>query len=134
MGENKGGPGVLEPDDFLKGLVRLGVIAVGEFTTDDIVKVISVIDPGADGRMKIPALDRAVSVARGLHKQKQQAWEKSHQDRQVFLNTKYIDSLPVDVIKIDKQPKSIHSFERSMDKFRNQQRELLVHHNEYEAD
>jgi len=132
--ENKGGPGVLEPQDFLAGLVRLGVLIGGDVGLDDIIKVIAVIDPSSDGRMRLPALDRAVGVARRLHKQQQEAWEKSNKDRQVFLSTNYGDSLPVSVIKIDKQPKSIHTFERSLEKFRSQQRELLVHHNEYEAE
>lgn len=131
--ENRGGPGVLEPTDFLHALVRLGVMVEGECTIERLVQAISVIDQSSDGRVSLPALARAIGVARGLRKQQRQATERQHQQRQVFLNTKYSDSVPVDIVKLDKNSKSLYNFERSLEKFRSQQRELLIQHNEVDG-
>mmetsp|Transcript_4042 Transcript_4042/g.12047 ORF Transcript_4042/g.12047 Transcript_4042/m.12047 type:complete len:458 (+) Transcript_4042:254-1627(+) len=132
--ESRGGPGVLEPAEFLHGLVRLGVLKQREVTLDRLVQAIPVIDQSSDGRVRLPAAARAVAVARAVRKKQQHATEQLHQQRQVFLSTKYSESLPVDVVKLDKEPKSLYNFERSMEKFRSQQRALLVQHNEHDAE
>jgi len=131
--ENRGGPGVLEPEEFSRALVRLGVLTVGECSVERLVQAISLIDHSSDGRVNLPALARAIGVARCLRKEQQQATQMRQQQRQVFLNTKYSDSVPVDIVKLDKNSKSLFNFERSLERFRSQQRELLVQHNEVDG-
>lgn len=132
--ENMGGPGVLEPASFLRGLERLGVLCQGEVSMGALLQAISIIHLSSDGRVRLLALGRAVSVARGVRQRQQQATEQLNQERQVLLSNKYSATLPVDVVKLDRESKSLYDFERSLQKFRTQQKELLVLHNEQNAD
>jgi len=132
--ENMGGPGVLEPASFLCGLERLGVLGKDEVSMGELLQAISTIHQSSDGRVRLLALGRAVSVARRVRQRQQQATEQLKQERQVFLSTKYSATLPVDVVKLDKESKSLYDFERSLEKFRTQQKELLVLHNEQNAE
>jgi len=132
--ENRGGPGVLEAAEFRRGLLRLGIVTEVELSLERLVTVIGLIDQTADGRVRLPAVARAAAVARNLRKQQRAATEQLQQQREVFLSTKYSSSLPVDVVKLDKDSKSLYNFERSLEKFRSQQRELLVQHNEHDAE
>lgn len=132
--ENMGGPGVLEPASFLRGLERLGVLCEHEVSMGALLQAIATIHQSSDGRVRLLALGRAVSVARGVRQRQRQATEQLKQERQVFLSTKYSATLPVDVVKLDRESKSLYEFERSLQKFRTQQKELLVLHNEQNAE
>lgn len=131
--ENKkfnGTQGVLEPEEFLAGLVRLQVVEDGELTVDAVVEAMTIIDPNFDGRVNLPVISRALTAARkvqGVRTQVAQQEEKQHQAK---LSTSYSESLPVEVVKVDRESRSLFNFERSFEKFRNQQRILLAHHNE----
>merc|ERR1712039_301686 len=128
--ENKGTPGALEPEEFLKGLVRFGIVGEKELTEHDIIEALLAIDPTFDGRVNLPTLGRAVAVAQGLQKQRAQAAERVKQQHQTKLSNSYSETLPVDVVKVDWQARSLFDFERSFERFRAQQRELLSMHNE----
>lgn len=131
--ENRGGPGLLVPAEFRRGLLRLGVASEDELPLERLVACVGLIDQTGDGLVRLPAVARAVAVARNLRKQQKAATEELQQQREVFLNTKYSSSLPVDVVKLDKNSKSLYTFERSFEKFRSQQRALLVQHNEHDV-
>jgi hypothetical protein len=129
--ENKSGPiGVLEPEEFLTGLVRLGVLEDGEMSVDNIVEAISVIDPNFHGAVSLPVIGRAVAAAHMIEGQRTQAAQQVERQHQAKLSTSYSESLPVEVVKVDRESRSLFNFERSFEKFRNQQRVLLAHHNE----
>jgi len=128
--ENKGPAGVLEPQEFLAGLVRLGVVEDGELTVDDIVQAMTSIDPNFDGRVNIPVLNRAVNAAHKVQGQREQASQQLERQHQAKFMSSYSESLPVEVVKVDRESRSLFNFERSFEKFRSQQRVLLAHHNE----
>lgn len=128
--ENRGTPGVLEPEEFLRGLVRMHILGSGECTEHDIIEAMLAIDPTFDGRVNFPPLSRAVAVAQGMQKQQSQATQLMKQQHQTKLSNSYSESLPVDVVKVDWQARSLFDFERSFGKFRAQQKELLSMHNE----
>jgi hypothetical protein len=128
--ENSGHPGVLEPEEFLKGLVRLGIVEEGELSLDDIVEAMTTIDPNFDGRVNLPLISRAVAAATKVQSQKLQASQLLAAQQQAKISTSYSESLPVEVVTVDKDCRSIFNFERAFEKFKNQQRLLLMHHNE----
>jgi len=121
---------VLEPEQFLRGLVRLGVVREGELSMGDVVTVASIIDPSFDGRINLPVLSRAIAAARSVKVQRAQASRMLRQQHQEKLSTSYSESLPVEVVKVDRECRSLFNFERSFEKFRSQQRALLAHHKE----
>lgn len=127
--ESTGPRGVLEPKEFLRGLQRLGIISEG-ITVDDIVDAMSIIDPGYDGRVNLPTVSRAVAAAQKFQTQRTQASQRLEQQHQAKIQTSYSESLPVEVVKVDRESRSLFNFERSFEKFRSQQRELLAQHNE----
>jgi len=129
--ENRAGPqGVLEPEEFLAGLVRLGVVEDGELSVDYIVEALSIIDPSFDGRVNLPVLQRAVNAAHKVVGQRIQEAQQVERQFQSKLSTSYGESLPVEIVKVDRESRSLFNFEQSFEKFRSQQRELLASHNE----
>lgn len=123
--ENRKGPtGVLEPEEFLAGLVRLGVVEDGELNEDNIVQAMSTIDPNFDGRVNLPIIARAVNAAHKITGQRLQATQQLERQHQAKLSTSYSESLPVEVVKVDRESRSLFNFERSFEKFRSQQRVL----------
>jgi len=129
--ENKAcATGVLEPEEFLAGLVRLGVVEDGELTVDNIVEAMSTIDTNFDGRVNLPLIQRAVNAAHKVQGQRTQAAQEVERKTQAKLTTTYTESLPVEIVKVDRESRSLFNFERSFEKFRSQQRVLLAHHNE----
>jgi hypothetical protein len=128
--KNGGHPGVLEPEEFISGLIKLRVCQTGELKTPQVISIMSTIDPGFNGRVNLPTLSRAVNTARGIRMQREQANDALLKQRQVKLSTSYSESIPVDVIKVDRYESSLLNFNRSFQKFLTQQRGLLEHHNE----
>lgn len=129
--ENRQGPaGVLEPQEFLAGLVRLGVVEDGELSVHDIVHAMGTIDPNFDGRVNLPVIARAVNAAHKVQGQRTQATQQLERQHQAKASMSYSESLPVEVVKVDRESRSLFNFERSFEKFRSQQRVLLAHHNE----
>jgi len=127
--ENSGAKGVLEPKEFLSGLQRLGIVT-DDITVDEICDAMTVIDPSYDGRVNLPTVGRAVAAANKVQGQRTKASQRMHQQHQAKLQTSYSESLPVEVVKVDRESRSLFNFERSFEKFRSQQRELLAQHNE----
>jgi hypothetical protein len=128
--ENKGHPGVLEPDEFLAGLVRLGVVEEDQVSVSDVVEAMAIIDPNFDGRVNLPIIARAIAADRKVQGDRAQAVQQAERQHQAKIQTSYSESLPVEVVKVDRESRSLFNFERSFEKFRHQQRILLAHHNE----
>jgi hypothetical protein len=128
--EGKGHPGVLEPAEFLKGLERLGIVEEGELTLDDVVEAMTTIDPNFDGRVNLPIISRAIATATKIQSEQTKAAQQRALQYQDKISHSYSESLPVEVVKVDRESRSLFNFERSFEKFRNQQRLLLANHNE----
>lgn len=128
-GENKGHPGVLEPEEFLRGLSRLGAVSE-EFGLEDLMRFMSTIDPCFDGLVRIPVVSRAVGVARSKRMRTEEAKRLALKQRQVKLRASYSESIPCEVVKIEKEPSSLLNFNRACAKFKGQQGQLLAYHNE----
>lgn len=131
--ENKGTLGVLEVDEFVAGLVKVGCVQASEMTADRLISIMSTIDPAFEGRVKLPALNRAVNAARGVRMRKEEKQEQLRKQRQVKLQACYSESLPVDIVKVDHPASSLLDFNRSFQKFMNQQEMLLEQHSEREG-
>mmetsp|Transcript_72901 Transcript_72901/g.204757 ORF Transcript_72901/g.204757 Transcript_72901/m.204757 type:complete len:503 (+) Transcript_72901:45-1553(+) len=127
---NSGTPGVLEPHEFLRALVKVGVLEEDELTPEGIIEAMAYVDPSFDGRINFTMLEHAVAAARDVHRQRLRDAERQAQHRVHRLTNSYHDSLPVDVVKVERQPKSLFDFERAFERFRKQQRDLLAHHGE----
>ncbi|CAE8631333.1 unnamed protein product, partial [Polarella glacialis] len=129
---NRGVPGVLEPPEFLEGLLRLRIVDQGELTEENIIEVMSLIDPDFDGRVILDTLNRAIANSRSARKLITQASGllSSEEARPDSRHATYGKAAPVEMVKVDRMPKSLCNFEMSFEKFRKQQRELLTVHNE----
>lgn len=124
--ENQGTPGVLEPSEFLRGLARLGIIREGECGIEGIVDVMVLLDPTFDGRVYFQSLAKAISSAEASRKQvaeASQTWQRRHKSR---TSVRYGGPLPVDIVKVEREPRSLYDFERSVEHFRQQQKDLLM--------
>jgi len=84
---NAGTKGVLEPEEFLEGLIRIGIIHSEELTVEDIVDVMNVIDPAFDGRINFGTLSRALSSAATVHRQRRQDSERLAAHNQLKIKT-----------------------------------------------
>eukprot|EP00933_Yihiella_yeosuensis_P082393 TRINITY_DN96255_c0_g1_i1.p1 TRINITY_DN96255_c0_g1~~TRINITY_DN96255_c0_g1_i1.p1 ORF type:complete len:473 (+),score=63.92 TRINITY_DN96255_c0_g1_i1:61-1479(+) len=126
---NRGVVGVLEATEFIEGLEKLHIIDQGELSIDDVSKVAALTDPEFDGRINLPALSKSISAAKFWHAQKTQAYGKNDltNKKQTFT---YGKSLPVEIVKVDRAPRSVCDFQRSFEKFRQQQESLLFLHKE----
>lgn len=127
---NQGVIGVLEPSEFLEGLCRLKILERGELREDDIVEVMIAVDADFDGRINFSFLDRAIANAKQMRKQHSQGLETRLDETRPQTVPTYGKAAPVPIVKVDRIPKSLCNFEMSFDKFRKQQRELLLVHNE----
>jgi hypothetical protein len=117
--------GMLEPEEFLSGLIRLGIVADGELSVEQLVEVLPHIDATFDGYVNLASVAKAVNAAR-----KTQGQQQGDRQNKAKANASYCESLPVEVVKVEKEPRSLFDFERQYEKFRKQQRVLLEHHNE----
>lgn len=127
--ENKGGAtGVLEPSEFLAGLVRVGVVAEGELSHKEAFQIIGVIDTGFDGRVRLPVISRAVAAARNVRNMHERDMDAHQQAQMQTIGSTYHAKLPFEAVKVDKQPSSMLNFTRSFETFRKQQQGLLQFH------
>lgn len=128
---NQGCPGVLELEEFMEGLVRLHIL---EDDTDITFKMFSeamcLIDPDFDGVVNYPALTRAISAAQAVQRKHSRPRAGAGQKGPTAASTGYGGGLHVEVVKVDKNSKSVLDFTRSMGMFKQQQVELLLHHGE----
>eukprot|EP00933_Yihiella_yeosuensis_P015638 TRINITY_DN13582_c1_g1_i1.p1 TRINITY_DN13582_c1_g1~~TRINITY_DN13582_c1_g1_i1.p1 ORF type:complete len:479 (+),score=79.33 TRINITY_DN13582_c1_g1_i1:360-1796(+) len=121
----------LEPQAFLVGLKRLGLIDAASFTEEHLAEAMGVLDPCYNGRVSLPVLSRCL---RAVHRQMYSNFEKTlgrsfHGDRsQDKTFVKYGEAVPVDTVRLELQSDSIINFEKLFTKFRSQQKELLDHH------
>lgn len=99
-------------------------------TVASLVEVMHVIDPSFDGRVNLPKVARAIAAARGVQSQRVQQTELAKQQHHEKIMHSYSETLPVEVVKVDRESRSLFNFQRSFDKFREQQMELLKQHNE----
>lgn len=127
---NRGTPGVLEPEEFLAGVIKLGILEEGELRVEDIIETFAIVDPNFDGRVNFTALERAVVSARDLNRRRIQEAERLAQKHEHKLTSSYSEALPIDLVRVEKLPKSLLDFERSFERFKKQQKELLTHHGE----
>mmetsp|Transcript_57666 Transcript_57666/g.122684 ORF Transcript_57666/g.122684 Transcript_57666/m.122684 type:complete len:468 (+) Transcript_57666:296-1699(+) len=136
--ENSGPKGVLELEEFLSGLLRLGVYAHDEVTMPRLRRVVSVIDTGFDGRVNLPAIQRAVVAVRNLQEEPppmganlsdMERWGEKRFAPPPEKGGDYGGVAPVDAIRLNYNH-GIFKFQHTFDKFKAQQKELLSHHNE----
>jgi hypothetical protein len=88
------------------------------------------IDPSFDGRVNIPVLARAINAAHKVQGQRTQVAQQTEKMKAQVAQCTYCDSLPVEIVKVDRESRSLFNFERSFEKFRAQQRILLDFHHE----
>jgi hypothetical protein len=122
----RGPPGTLSLEDFVEGLAKLHVLG-DDIATKNMVDAMLIIDPTFDGYVYFPALKAALKAAGVRHRQTQECSSSLHgkitcPER---INAMYSETLPVDVVKVDKRPKSLHDFERQASRFRMQQSDLV---------
>jgi len=128
---NRGASGVLELEEFIEGLVKLRVLQDDEVVTLKVLaEAMALIDPDFDGRVNYPALNRAVTSAQNLQRKQAQATVGPGSRGPMAACASYGAELPVDVVKVDKNSKSVFDFNRSKDMFYRQQAALLAHHGE----
>eukprot|EP00403_Amphidinium_massartii_P031250 CAMPEP_0178389586 /NCGR_PEP_ID=MMETSP0689_2-20121128/10199_1 /TAXON_ID=160604 /ORGANISM="Amphidinium massartii, Strain CS-259" /LENGTH=455 /DNA_ID=CAMNT_0020010053 /DNA_START=67 /DNA_END=1434 /DNA_ORIENTATION=- len=129
-GVEKSAPGTLEPSEFLKGLIRLGIVQSDEVGPGAIIEAMSEVDSNFNGRVEFPTLERAIQAARLVRRRQAEAEHLHRKQQHKIIAQSYSESLPVEVIKVDRDSRSLVIFQRSFEKFRKQQRDLLVQHNE----
>mmetsp|Transcript_17959 Transcript_17959/g.38296 ORF Transcript_17959/g.38296 Transcript_17959/m.38296 type:complete len:494 (-) Transcript_17959:131-1612(-) len=123
-----GAAGVLEPSEFMRGLVRVGVVAEGELSNEEVTQIMGVIDSGFDGRVRLPVVARAVTAARNVRTSRERDMEEVQQAQAHRVESTYHAKLPFQAVKVDKQPSSMLNFNRSFETFRKQQQGLLQFH------
>lgn len=128
--QNHGPTGQLEPSEFIKGLEKHFILYKDEMTTKKLVGIMQIVDKSFDGRISLPVVTRAVNFARSVRMKKDQEKDAIRKQRQVKLNTSYSETMPIDVIKVDRYESSLLNFNRSFQKFVTQQKQLLEHHHE----
>mmetsp|Transcript_41101 Transcript_41101/g.118224 ORF Transcript_41101/g.118224 Transcript_41101/m.118224 type:complete len:492 (-) Transcript_41101:36-1511(-) len=136
--ENSGPKGVLEIEEFRRGLIRLGSFEENEISPQAVRQAAPIIDPTGNGRIHLPVVARAVAVVRRLPHPPPlellgarvlKLWCQRKPSPPEIPVPPYGDAAPVDAIRLDHNA-GLHNFRKSMEKFRAQQRELLIHHKE----
>eukprot|EP00928_Gymnodinium_smaydae_P090354 TRINITY_DN74175_c0_g1_i1.p1 TRINITY_DN74175_c0_g1~~TRINITY_DN74175_c0_g1_i1.p1 ORF type:complete len:462 (-),score=109.23 TRINITY_DN74175_c0_g1_i1:114-1499(-) len=128
--KNGGALGVLEVDEFLKSLVKIGCVEEGELTHDTVIGILSVVDPAFDGRVNVPTLGRAVKAAGVVRSRRERESLQLQKQHQVKMRASYSEKLAIDVVRLEHSFSSLLNFQRSFSKFMAQQKELLEHHTE----
>eukprot|EP00930_Biecheleria_cincta_P002360 TRINITY_DN103366_c0_g1_i1.p1 TRINITY_DN103366_c0_g1~~TRINITY_DN103366_c0_g1_i1.p1 ORF type:complete len:481 (+),score=66.18 TRINITY_DN103366_c0_g1_i1:16-1458(+) len=121
---NQGVPGVLEPAEFLEGLIRLGIVEPGDLTEKDIIEFLSNVDPDFDGRVNLVSLGKTLSGVRAFRNNRLRELEESREAK-FEKDVPYGESTPVSHVKIPMVPPSLFVFEQSFGKFRDQQEQLI---------
>jgi len=132
---NHGAQGALEIEEFMEGLVRLQVLGYEDVTSLKVLsEAMTLIDPDFDGRVNYPALNRAVAAAQNAQRKQRRARSAGHSRGSMVTSAIYGAELPIDVVKVDRNSKSVYDFNRSQEVFQRQQTALLAHHGEQKAD
>ncbi|CAE7340782.1 unnamed protein product [Symbiodinium necroappetens] len=129
---NRGVPGVLEPAEFLEGLQRLRIVEKGQVSIQQLLEVMYELDPDFDGRIILSHVRKCIAATRALVNASQPGASENDLTNLLPADA-YCQRVPVQRVVVERQPKSIWDFERSYEKFRNQQHELLIIHNERDS-
>lgn len=131
---NKGTPAVLELDEFIDGLVRIHVLEDADAVSLKVLAdAMTLIDPDFEGRVNFPALGRGVAAAQAVQRKRSMSYSGSLGSRRSSPTSTFYGgelSGTVEVVKVDKNSKSVFDFNRSRDMFFKQQASLLALHGE----
>jgi len=127
----RGPHGAMMLEDFTEGLVRAHVLSdVDDISHKAMLNAMSVIDPQFDGCVYFPALKEAIRAVEEFERGKDSSPTSAKLTGRSRHVAQYSDSLPVDIVKVDKKPKSLFDYQKQAEKFRSQQMELLARHGE----
>eukprot|EP00929_Paragymnodinium_shiwhaense_P049594 TRINITY_DN25007_c0_g1_i1.p1 TRINITY_DN25007_c0_g1~~TRINITY_DN25007_c0_g1_i1.p1 ORF type:complete len:480 (+),score=119.65 TRINITY_DN25007_c0_g1_i1:106-1545(+) len=128
--EDQGPMGILELDVFLQGLVRIEVLRRGEANVEALRKAMFHLDSEFDARVNLRALGRGLPAAQAIRLQRQRERQAASHAYEEKITQQYHERIPVEKVKVDRNPRSLYDFEKSMRRFTDQQRALLVLHKE----
>lgn len=122
--ENKGPRKQLEVTQFYCGLKRIHVIKALELSEEALCEALYELDPGFDGRVYLPVLDRALKIlaSTGVYSRKPPHVEEEYGP------LAYGETSPVRSIDIPMEADSINNFRKAFKCFRDQQNALLTFH------
>eukprot|EP00434_Breviolum_minutum_P012547 symbB.v1.2.011055.t1/scaffold728.1/size168468/3 len=122
--ENKGPRKQLEVTQFYRGLKRIHVIEALELSEEALCEALYELDPGFDGRVYLPVLDRALKIlaSTGVYSRKPPHVEEEYGP------LAYGETSPVRSIDIPMEADSINNFRKAFKCFRDQQNALLTFH------
>lgn len=122
--ENKSRRKELEIGEFYRGLKRIHVIDALDLSEAKLCEALWELDPGFDGRVSLPILDRALKVlaSTGVYSRKAPPTEEEYGP------FAYGETSPVRSIEIPMEADSINNFRKAFKCFRDQQNELLTFH------
>jgi len=121
---NRGVKGVLEPAEFLEGLIRAGVVAQGDLTEKDIIEFLNNVDPHFDGRVNLASLTRTLSGVKAFRDNHSRPEDRREAEYEKGTEP-YGKSTPVSNVKIPMPPTSLFVFEQSFKEFTDQQGQLI---------
>lgn len=128
---NHGTKAVLELEEFIEGLVRIQALDDADAVSLKVLaEAMSLIDPEFDGRVNYPALSRGVAASQTVQRKKAQGNGGTAGRGPKATGAFYGGELPIEVVKVDKNSKSVFDFNRSRDMFFKQQAALLAFHGE----
>lgn len=124
----EGSRGSLEVVAFLKGLVRTGVLRLGEATTHMVEDAMFFIDNNYDGLVNLRALSRAVAAAQAFSRRRTRQQTGLDCKKSVSASQMYHESLPIESVKVEGSERRLFHFKSAWQKFMQQQHDLLVLH------
>lgn len=128
---NRGAKGILDLEEFREGLLRMHVLENGEVTLKDLADAAFFIDPDFDGQVNYPSLTKAITATQMLQRKHAVTSSLARGRRSSTPTTSsYGAGIPVDVVKLDKRPKSTFDHNKMRELFEKQQSALLAHHGE----
>lgn len=129
---------MLEPADFLRGLVRLGVLGDDDIPLPLAWEACRLLDSAFDGRVNLRAIGRGVTEARTQRLRRLGRTTPSVVARPpgavqarrpgaagTKADARYHESVCVEIVKVEKNARSIFNFDRSFKRFITQQKTLL---------
>ena len=109
---------------------RLHIVERGQVSIQQLVEVMYDLDPDFDGRVILSHVRKCIAATRALHMPTSTGALENDVTNPVPTDAYCRQRVPVEKVVVERQPKSLWDFERSYERFRNQQHELLVIHNE----
>ena len=100
-----------------------------QVSIQQLIEVMYDLDPDFDGRIILSHVRKCIAATKALHLPAN-AGAMENDVTNPLPPDAYCQRVPVEKVAVERQPKSLWDFERSYQKFRNQQHELLVIHNE----